>query len=209
MPKIFLIRQELELQHQQLSGSIKNQEQPAPVFSWDIKSCEEKYLEEPEDCSSGTKYQQREDTEPAIEPPPVTLQREEEVRDVENTEKCDVSLAHRQWRDEEEEEEECGERTAPRTLVWRWEEERRPWDSDTPWVVILLIRRMHRKEVRPGETDGTTGGAGGTNNSGGFSGVSSNGGGGAGGGGGGGGGGVAGPAMEEPPTRAPVLVEET
>ena len=66
MPKIFLIRQELELQHQQLSGSIKNQEQPAPVFSWDIKSCEEKYLEEPEDCSSGTKYQQREDTEPAL-----------------------------------------------------------------------------------------------------------------------------------------------
>ena len=66
MPKIFLIRQELELQHQQLSGSIKNQEQPAPVFSWDIKSSEEKYLEEPEDCSSGTKYQQREDTEPAI-----------------------------------------------------------------------------------------------------------------------------------------------
>ena len=116
------------------------------------------------------------------------------MRDVENTEKCDVSLAHRQWRDEEEEEEECGERTAPRTLVWRWEEERRPWDSDTPWVVILLIRRMHRKEVRPGETDGTTGGAGGTNNSGGFSGVSSNGGGGAGGGGGGGGGGVAGPS---------------
>ena len=69
MPKIFLIRQELELQHQQLSGSIKNQDQQ--VFSWDIlgerkaKSCDEKYQDEPEDWSS-TKYQQREDIEPAL-----------------------------------------------------------------------------------------------------------------------------------------------
>ena len=69
MPKIFLIRQELELQHQQLSGSIKNQDQQ--VFSWDIlgerkaKSCDEKYPEQPEDWSS-TKCQQREDGEPTL-----------------------------------------------------------------------------------------------------------------------------------------------
>ena len=71
MPKIFLIRQELELQHQQLSGSIKNQDQQ--VFSWDIlgerkaKSCDEKYPEQPEDWRwSSTKCQQREDGEPTL-----------------------------------------------------------------------------------------------------------------------------------------------
>ena len=69
MPKIFLIRQELELQHQQLSGSIKNQDNQ--VFSWDIlgerkpKSCDETQQHQPEDCSS-KKYQQTEDTEPAL-----------------------------------------------------------------------------------------------------------------------------------------------
>ena len=69
MPKIFLIRQKLELQHQQLSGSIKNQDNQ--VFSWDIlgerkpKSCDETEQHQPEDCSN-KKYQQREDTEPAL-----------------------------------------------------------------------------------------------------------------------------------------------
>ena len=74
MPKIFLIRQELELQHQQLSGSIKNQDQPA-VFSWDIlgdrkaKSCDDKPPPQPEDWSrsrSSREYEEREDTEPAL-----------------------------------------------------------------------------------------------------------------------------------------------
>ena len=69
MPKIFLIRQELELQHQQLSGSIKNQDQQ--VFSWDIlgerksKSCDEKYPDQPEVWSS-REHQQREDREPVL-----------------------------------------------------------------------------------------------------------------------------------------------
>lgn len=116
------------------------------------------------------------------------------MRDVEITEKCEVSEVTRHWREEEEEEEERGQRSEPRPVVWRWEDDRRPWDSHTPWLVILLIKMMHRKEGRAGQTDGTTGGAGGSNNSGGFSGVSSNGGGGGGGSGGGGGGGVAGPS---------------
>ena len=69
MPKIFLIRQELELQHQQLSGSVKNPDNQ--VFSWDIlgerkaKSCDDKQLEEDEDWSS-RKNQLTEDTEPAL-----------------------------------------------------------------------------------------------------------------------------------------------
>ena len=69
MPKIFLIRQELELQHQQLSGSIKNQDNQG--FSWDIlgerksKSCDDKHQQQQEDWST-RKYQQTEDTEPAI-----------------------------------------------------------------------------------------------------------------------------------------------
>ena len=108
------------------------------------------------------------------------------------TEKCEVSEDLRQWR-EEEEEDDGGERTEPRGVVWRWEEDRRPWDSDTSWLVLLMLRMMHRK-ARGGETDGTTGGAGGTNNSGGFSGVSSNGGGGGAAGAAGAGGGVAGPS---------------
>ena len=74
MPKIFLIRQELELQHQQLSGSIKNQDQPA-VFSWDIlgerksKSCDDKLQPQPqpEDRSRSSRdYEEREDTKPAL-----------------------------------------------------------------------------------------------------------------------------------------------
>ena len=72
MPKIFLIRQELELQHQQLSGSIKNQDQPA-VFSWDIlgerksKSCDDKLQPQPQpEDRSSRDYEVGEDTEPAL-----------------------------------------------------------------------------------------------------------------------------------------------
>ena len=123
--------------------------------------------------------------------PPVTEQKVAEVEIVKIKKSDVLALPSRGHQHGQEDGAEPGEGTGPGP-VWGWEDQRRPWEDKSWWLVLVMIMTMHRKEKTGGESDGTTGGAGGGNTAGGFSGVSSNGGGA--GGAGVGGGGVAGPS---------------
>ena len=123
--------------------------------------------------------------------PPVTEQKVAEVEIVKIKKSDVLALPSRGHQHGQEDGAEPGEGTGPGPL-WGWEDQRRPWEDKSWWLVLVMIMTMHRKEKTGGESDGTTGGAGGGNTAGGFSGVSSNGGGA--GGAGVGGGGVAGPS---------------